>query len=126
MSSTYSHTIEAEDVGRSISGFGVILTGDVGKRVYKVQPGNFYQVENDEQLAKRRITNIIDKVGCSDLPDALLFMAEQGPATYGMDLVCETLRAAANRIEALENDLRLSQLAGGQMVCSNHLRFDVV
>ena len=62
---------------------------------------------------------IADKVGCSDLPDALRFMAEQGPATYGMELVETALNEAAAKIEALESDLRW-------VARTNRLRFDVV
>lgn len=54
------------------------------------------------------MTTLNERVGCSDLPDTLRFIAERGAATYGMDLVCEALNDAAEAIEVLVDELALA------------------
>lgn len=43
---------EIQVVKKKFYFYGKVLPHDVGKRIYKV--GDIYQVENDEQLLKRR------------------------------------------------------------------------
>lgn len=75
---------------------------------------------NNATTIARASAALADDIGTADMPDALRHIAEQGPRTYAEQIIAHALTHAADVIEELTAELRVTQRQAAVTIGRRH------